>query len=201
MIPCAFWNPRVRFFRLALLPFPFRCRMVGGKTGLRESGDSRLSGTFRPYRPELLRRRGIGLAPPEPVPKETQEQPGVRCPALPGRRPREGPVLRRRNETPPSAAGRNGVERVARLDRFSGYCPCRQGWFFFRKQMAEDETYGEGRGCTERTLRFSPQARGLAGRKGMTVMAMETGMGTTEPRQASADRCAAQPRSFLESTE
>lgn len=55
-----------------------------------------------------------------------------------------------------------------------------------------------------RTLRFSPRARGFAGRKGMTVMAvmaMETGMGTTEPRQASADRCAAQPGSFLESTE
>lgn len=50
-----------------------------------------------------------------------------------------------------------------------------------------------------RTLRFSPRARGFAGRKVMTVMAvmaMEAGMGTTEPRQASADCCAAQPKKF-----
>ena len=50
MIPCpAFWNPVSVFSVLLFFLFPFAAGWLG-KTGLRKSGDSRLSGTFRPYR-------------------------------------------------------------------------------------------------------------------------------------------------------
>lgn len=77
------------------------------------------------------------------------------------------------------------------------------GWFFFRKQMAENELTEREEDARKNAPLFS-SGEGLCGQEGddvMAVMAMEAGMGTTEPRQASADRCAAQPRSFLESTE
>lgn len=50
MIPCpAFWNPVSVFSVLLFFLFPFAAGWLG-KTEPRKSGDSRLSGTFRPYR-------------------------------------------------------------------------------------------------------------------------------------------------------
>ena len=68
---------------------------------------------------------------------------------------------------------------MARLDRFSVYCLV-AGWFFFRKQMAENEL-AEREEDARKNAPLSPRARGFAGRKGMTVMAMETGMGRLSP--------------------
>ena len=70
------------------------------------------------------------------------------------------------------------------------------GWFFFRKQMAENELTEREEDARKNAPLFS-SGEGLCGQEGvMPVMAMETGMGTTEPRQASADCCAAQPKKF-----
>ena len=116
----------------------------------------------------------------------------------PGRRPRKD-LSRRINETPPSQqegmAWRHGSTG-------SVFCvlPLPQDGSFSANRWRKTNLR-RGKRTHGRTFRFSPRARGFAGRKGMTVMAMETGMGTTEPRQASADRCAARPRSFFEPTE
>ena len=133
------------------------------------------------------------MAPRNPVLKETQEhrESDVRPP---GRRPRKD-LSRRINETPPSQqegmAWRHGSTG-------SVFCvlPLPQDDSFSANRWRKTNLR-RGKRTHGRTFRFSPRARGFAGRKGMTVMAMETGMGTTEPRQASADRCAARPRSFL----
>ena len=43
--------------------------------------------------------------------------------------------------------------RMARLDRFSGYCPCRR-MVLFPQTDGGKRTYGEGRGCTEERFAF-----------------------------------------------
>ena len=111
----------------------------------------------------------------------------------PGRRPRKD-LSRRINETPPSQQ-----EGMAWTHGSTGsvFCvlPLSQDGSFSANRWRKTNLR-RGKRTHGRTLRFSPRARGFAGRKGMTVMAMETGMGTTEPRQASADCCAAQPKKF-----
>lgn len=76
--------------------------------------------------------------------------------------------------------------------------PLSQDGFFFRKQVAENELTEREEDARKNAPLFS-SGEGLCGQEGMTVMpvmAMETGIGTTEPRQASADCCAAQPKKF-----
>ena len=187
---------RVRFFRLALLPFPFRCRMVG-ENRAKEIGRFPSFRNISALSVELLRRRGICGTTGTRSERDAGAA-GSPMSGPPGGRPRKG-LSRRINETPPSQQegmawthGSTGsVFWVLLLSQDGSFSANRWRKTNLRRGK---RTYG-------RTLRFSPRARGFAGRKGMTVMAMEAGMGTTEPRQASADRCAGQPRSFLESTE
>ena len=97
------------------------------------------------------------MAPPEPVPKETQEQPGVRCPALPGDGPGRacpGALMKRRHRSRKEWRG-----RMARLD------PLVAGWFFFRKQVAENELTEREEDARKNAPLFS-SGEGLCGQEG-----------------------------------
>ena len=140
---------RVRFFRLALLPFPFHCRMVG-ENRAKETGRFPSFRNISALSVALLRSRGI-CGTPEPVLKETQEQPGVRCPALPGDGPGRtcpGALMKRRHRSRKEWRG-----RMARLDRFSVYCPCRR-MVLFPQTDGGKRTCREGRGRTEERSAF-----------------------------------------------
>lgn len=175
---------------------PFRCRMVG-ENRAKEIGRFPSFRNISALSVELLRRRGICGTTGTRSERDAGAA-GSPMSGPPGRRPRKG-LSRRINETPPSQQ-----EGMAWTHGSTGSV-------FWVLLLSQDGSFSanrwrktnlrRGKRMYGRTLRFSPRARGFAGRKGMTVMAMEAGMGTTEPRQASADRCAGQPRSFLESTE
>ena len=94
------------------------------------------------------------MAPPEPVPKETQEQPEVRCPALPG----DGP-----GRACPGAL-MNGVDAWLDWIGFLGIALV-AGWFFFRKQMAENELTEREEDARKNAPLFS-SGEGLCGQEG-----------------------------------
>ena len=171
---------RVRFFRLALLPFPFRCRMVG-ENRAKEIGRFPSFRNISALSVELLRRRGICGTTGTRSERDAGAA-GSPMSGPPGRRPRKG-LSRRINETPPSQQ-----EGMAWTHGSTGsvfwVLPLSQDGSFSANRWRKTNLR-RGKRMYGRTLRFSPRARGFAGRKGMTVMAvmaMETGMGTTEPR-------------------
>ena len=140
---------RVRFFRLALLPLPFHCRMVG-ENGAKEIGRFPSFRNISALSVELLRSRGI-CGTTGTRSERDAGTPGVRCPALPGDGPGRtcpGALMKRRHRSRKEWRG-----RMARLDRFSVYCPCRR-MVLFPQTDGGKRTCGEGRGRTEERSAF-----------------------------------------------
>lgn len=140
---------RVRFFRLALLPLPFHCRMVG-ENGAKEIGRFPSFRNISALSVELLRSRGI-CGTTGTRSERDAGTPGVRCPALPGDGPGRtcpGALMKRRHRSRKEWRG-----GMARLDRFSVYCPCRR-MVLFPQTDGGKRTCGEGRGRTEERSAF-----------------------------------------------
>ena len=140
---------RVRFFRLALLPLPFHCRMVG-ENRAKETGRFPSFRNISALSVALLRSRGI-CGTTGTRSESDAGTPGVRCPALPGDGPGRtcpGALMKRRHRSRKEWRG-----RMARLDRFSVYCPCRR-MVLFPQTDGGKRTCGEGRGRTEERSAF-----------------------------------------------
>ena len=140
---------RVRFFRLALLPLPFHCRMVG-ENRAKETGRFQSFRNISALSVALLRSRGI-CGTTGTRSESDAGTPGVRCPALPGDGPGRtcpGALMKRRHRSRKEWRG-----RMARLDRFSVYCPCRR-MVLFPQTDGGKRTCGEGRGRTEERSAF-----------------------------------------------